>query len=127
LAGAPTAPTQTLGDNTTKIATDAFVIANAGISTGTTFTSSGGLDETTLLGGGSAGKFTTATVTTGSTVITMGSTVPAAPHGWHCSASDITNPLDIIVGTSASTTTAKLTVALAITAGDVIEFSCVGY
>jgi hypothetical protein len=28
LAGAPTAPTQTLGDNTTKIATDAFVIAN---------------------------------------------------------------------------------------------------
>jgi hypothetical protein len=96
------------------------------ISGSTTFTSSGGLDETTLVGGATAGKFTTATVTSGSTVITMGGSI-SAPHGWHCSASDITHPTDIIVGTSASTTTAKLTVASAITAGDVIEFNCEGY
>ena len=95
-------------------------------STGTTFTSSGGLDEITLVGGATAGKFTTATVTSGSTVITMGNSLTAA-HGWHCSASDITHPLDLIVGTSAGTTTATLTVAVAITASDVIEFSCVGY
>jgi hypothetical protein len=97
------------------------------ISAGTTFTSSGGLDETTLVGGATAGQFTTATLTTGSTVITMGASVPAAPHGWHCAASDQTHPLDIIVGTSASTTTCKLTVAVAITIGDVIEFSAIGY
>jgi hypothetical protein len=95
-------------------------------SRGTTFTSSGGLGDTTLVGGATAGKFTTVTVTSGSTVITMGNSA-TAPHGWHCNASDITHPADIIVGTSASVTTATLTVATAITAGDILEFSCVGY
>jgi len=96
------------------------------IAGGIAFTSSGGLDETTLVGGATAGKFTTATVTSGSTVITMGN-LATAPHGWHCDASDITHPLDIIIGTSASTTSCTLTVAVAITAGDVIEFSAIGY
>jgi hypothetical protein len=96
------------------------------ISGGTTFTSSGGLDEVTLLGGATAGKFTTSTLTTGSTVITMGNSA-TAPNGWHCSASDITHPLDIIIGTSASATSCTLTVAVAITLGDVIEFSAIGY
>jgi hypothetical protein len=50
-----------------------------------------------------------------------------APHGWHCSASDITHPLDIIIGTPTSTATATLTIASAITVNDVIEFSCIGY
>ena len=95
-------------------------------SSGTTFTSSGGLDEGTLAGGATAGTFTTSTLTTGSTVITMGGGV-VAPHGWHCSASDITHPLDIIIGTSTSTATATLTIASAITVNDVIEFSCIGY
>jgi hypothetical protein len=103
------------------------ILLAAVIPAGTTFTSSGGLDETTLLGGSTVGKFTTATVTTGSTVITMGASVSAAPHGWRCNAADITHPLDIIVGTSVSTTTCRLTVAVAITAGDVIEFSALGY
>jgi hypothetical protein len=114
-----------IGNGTAGNATGTLKAA-AHISTGTTFTSSGGLDETTLVGGATAGKFTTATVTSGSTVITMGNSA-TAPNGWHCSASDITHPLDIIVGTSASTTTALLTVASSITAGDVIEFSCMGY
>lgn len=96
------------------------------IAGGATFTSSGGLDEGSLVGGATAGQFTTATVTTGSTVITMGNSA-TAPQGWHCSASDKTHPLDIIIGTSRSPTTCTLTVALAITVGDVIEFSAVGY
>jgi hypothetical protein len=96
------------------------------ISVGTTFTSNGGLDEGTLLGGATAGKFTTSTLTTGSTVITMGNSA-TAPHGWRCSASDITHPLDIVIGTSLSVTQCTLTVAVAITLNDVIEFSAIGY
>ena len=112
--------------NGTSGNTSGRVKAAGYMSVGTTFTSSGGLNDTGLTGGATAGKFTTATLTSGSTVITMGNSA-TAPNGWHCSASDITHPSDIIVGTSASATTATLTVASAITAGDVIEFSCMGY
>jgi hypothetical protein len=97
------------------------------LSLGTTFTSSGGLNDTALTGGATAGKFTTATLTSGSTVITMGNSA-TAPHGWACSAFDITHPADVIQAAPTSATTITLTVATSITAGDVIQFGpCIAY
>lgn len=101
--------------------------ANGFVSGGTTFSSSGGLSETTLTGGATSGKFTTVGVTSGSTIVTMGSSA-TAPTGWACSALDITHPNDVITASPTSTTTITLTVASAITAGDVIQFGpCIAY
>src|ERR1700691_4138265 len=87
------------------------------MSVGTTFTSSGGLGDITLVGGATAGKFTTVTVTSGSTVITMGNTA-TAPTGWACSGFDIPPPADTVLVAPTSATTVTITVT-AITAGDV--------
>jgi hypothetical protein len=118
------------------ILSPAFVSScGSGLDSCAPFTSSGGLNETSLTGGPTAGRFTTATATTGSTTITMGTyatgrnptTQIAAPNGWHCSASDQTHPANLIVGTSVSTTQCLLTVVTAIAPGDVIEFSAIAY
>lgn len=127
-----TAPTsgyqQRIGQSTiTTIGSSNALTANGFISGGTTFTSSGGLSETTLTGGATSGKFTTVGVTSGSTVVTMGSSA-TAPHSWACSALDITHPNDVITASPTSATTITLTVASAITAGDVIQFGpCIAY
>ena len=119
---------QRLGQTTiTTTGSTNALTANGFVSGGTIFTSSGGLSETTLVGGATSGKFTTVGVTTGSTVVTMGSSA-TAPHGWACSALDITHPADVITASPTSATTITLTVASAITSGDVIQFGpCIAY
>ena len=116
-----------LGQGTSAASSGTLELAGL-ISVGTKFTSSGGLDEGSLVGGATAGSFTTATVTSGSTTITVGNaTTNIAPHGWSCWATDVTHPTDLLSCVSASTTTFTITVSSAITAGDVITFGAIGY
>ena len=59
------------------------------MSVGTTFTSNGGCSEGTLVGGATAGKFTTSGSTGCTVIITMGNSA-TAPNGWSCTAIDLT-------------------------------------
>jgi hypothetical protein len=95
--------------------------------TGTTFTSSGGCSEGTLVGGATAGKFTTSGSTGCTTVITMGNSA-TAPNGWSCTAIDLTTVGDVTNPHQTATTTTTVTIATGtIVASDVIQFSCIGY
>lgn len=96
------------------------------ISVGTKFTTSGGCGETsgTTTGGATAGKFQTSGTTSCSTVITL----PTAPHGWSCTAIDLTTSADAVNPHQTATTTTSATITSGTIVGsDVIQFSCVGY
>lgn len=97
---------------------------SADIRVGTKFTSNAGCSETTLVGGATAGKFTS--VSTACTVIVTMGDADTAPNGWACSGYDITTPA---TGTfkevATGATTASFT--LAVTASDVIIFQCIGF
>lgn len=97
------------------------------LSNGTTFTSSGGCAEGTLVGGATMGKFTTSGSTGCTTTITMGNSVSSA-HGWECIAHDLTTVGDVSNPhlTSSNTTTATIATGT-IVSGDVISFACWGY
>lgn len=97
------------------------------MSLGTTFTSNAGCGDTTLTGGATAGKYTSVTAGTCTTVITMGNTA-TAPNGWSCTATDLTTAADAgnIKQTATTTTTASLN-ETTVAANDVIQFSCIGY
>jgi hypothetical protein len=96
-------------------------------SRGTTFTSSGGCTEGTLVGGATAGKFTTSGSTSCTTIITMGNSA-TAPTGWDCHAIDLTTIGDVTNPHQTASTTTTATIATGtIVANDVIQFSCIGY
>jgi hypothetical protein len=99
--------------------------AAAYISAGTTFTASG-CANSTLVGGASAGTYTSVTAGSCTVTITMGNSSTSA-HGWVCDAHDITTVADannVTMGSS-TTTTANL-VEGTVAANDVIAFKCTG-
>jgi hypothetical protein len=109
------------GDTTGKVKAAGYM------SVGTTFTSSGGCTEGTLVGGATAGKFTTSGSTGCTTVITMGNSA-TAPNGWSCTAIDLTTVGDVTNPHQTATTTTTATIATGtIVTSDVIQFSCIGY
>lgn len=91
------------------------------VSVGTTFTASG-CSVGTLVGGASAGTMVSGT--TGACTITI--TLPTAPTGWACSASDRTTPANLISQTTGGSTTTCVITGTTIT-NDVISFSAVAY
>ncbi len=99
------------------------VTAPAVISGGTTFTVSGCAAGTTV-GGAAAGTFKAGTSGKCAAVITPGGGTKA-PHGWSCSAANLTTP-DALIHQTASTM-ATATLAGKTAAGDVISFYCMGY
>lgn len=109
------------GDTTGKLKAAGYM------SVGTTFTSNAGCGDTTLTGGATAGKYTSVTAGTCTTVITMGNSA-TAPNGWSCTATDLTTIADVgnIHQSGTSATTASLN-ETTVAANDVIQFSCVGY
>jgi hypothetical protein len=95
------------------------------ISTNTKFTAAGCSNSSTI-GGAAAGQFTSGTTGTCTVTISInGATGATAPNGWHCNASNRTNPANPMVTTSSTTTTA--TISGTTTSGDVISFACTGY
>lgn len=106
--------------------TTAVLKSAAVMSAGTTFTASG-CANSTLVGGASAGKYTSVTAGSCTVTITMGNSA-TAPTGWACDAHDLTTVADannVTMGTS-TTTTANL-VEGTVAANDVISFKCTGY
>jgi hypothetical protein len=93
----------------------------APISAGSTFTiTSGCATVSSLTGGPTTGSFVTTTTGTCAAVLAL----PTAPHGWMCTANDITHP---VVFTQTATGTASCTVSATTTSGDTILFEAVGY
>lgn len=88
-------------------------------STGTKFTASGCSNSATT-GGAIAGQFTSGTTGTCTVAITL----PTAPNGWSCRATDITN-VATLNQTAKSTT--SCTVSGTTTTNDVVIFSAMGY
>jgi hypothetical protein len=88
---------------------------------GTTFTASG-CNNSTLVGGATAGSYDSGTSGTCTVVLTTGVT---APHGYACTANDLTTTADTIKQTASSQTTATLSGTTA--SGDVISFACTPY
>jgi hypothetical protein len=116
-----------VGVGTTNGASTAGSVAAASFqSRGTTFTASG-CGNTTLVGGATAGKYTSVTAGSCTVTITMGNSA-TAPNGWVCDAHDLTTVADannVTMGSS-TTTTANL-VEGTVAASDVISFKCTGY
>lgn len=97
------------------------------MSVGTTFTSNAGCGDTTLTGGATAGKYTSVTAGTCTTIITMGNSA-TAPNGWSCVATDLTTAGD--AGNIHQTATAAATASFTegtVAANDVIAFHCIGF
>ena len=120
-AGVLACGTATPGNTTCRIKAAGYM------SVGTTFTSNAGCGDTTLVGGATAGKYTSVTAGSCTTVITMGNAA-TAPNGWNCTATDLTTAADNgnIRQTATTTTTASLNEGTVV-ANDVIQFSCIGY
>jgi len=125
--GATTPASGTFTTLTTTGGGASTVTAGGFISGSTTFTSNGGCTEGTLVGGSTAGKFTTSGSTSCTVIVTMGGGVTAT-NGWSCTAIDLTTAIDVTNPhqTASSTTTATFATGT-IVAGDVIQFSCIGY
>lgn len=96
--------------------------------TGSTFIASG-CSNSTLVGGASAGSYTSGTTGTCTVIVTMGNngngSASAASNGLVCSVWDVTTPADLQNMTASTTTTA--TFSGTTLSGDVIKFACVGY
>jgi hypothetical protein len=93
------------------------------VSSVATFTASG-CSNSALVGGATAGTYTSGTTGTCTVVVTMGNT-SNAPHGWACAANDLTTPADTIKQTASTATTATLSGTTV--SGDAINFQCIGY
>lgn len=92
------------------------------ISGGTTFSVSGCTTVSNIVGGSTAGSFSTSTIGTCTAVITLGGIT--APNGWDCAVNDRTTANLFRVSASTQTTvTLSGTSAL----NDVISFHCEGY
>jgi hypothetical protein len=110
-----------LADNSADTSISAANVTSSGafISGGTKFTTSGcSISSTT--GGATAGTMTSGTTGTCTVVITL----PTAPNGWHCAASNRT--AKTAVPTTASSTT-SCTIEGSTTTGDVISFLAMAY
>jgi len=93
-------------------------------SNGTTFTSSAGCSETSLVGGAGAGQFTSGTSGVCTTTLTWGAG-PSAPNHWSCLVFDQTTST---LGFVTSSTTAGVTVSVTTTSGDIVVVApCEGY
>lgn len=91
------------------------------ISNSTTFTVASGCGTVgSVTGGGTTGSFTA-----GQTGCIPVINLPTAPHGWYCSAHDITHSADAFVQTATSTT--SCTVSATVTSSDLVVFNAVGY
>jgi hypothetical protein len=90
------------------------------------FTTNNGCTDSATSGGATAGTFTVTSVSC-TEIITMGGAL-TAPHGWSCTAIDLTTLADVTNPhqTATSTTTATI-VTGTIVSGDKIQFSCIGY
>jgi hypothetical protein len=88
---------------------------------GTTFTASG-CSNSTLVGGATAGRYTSGTTGTCTVTITMGNSATST-NGWSCSVSNRTTA-NLMRQTAATTTTA--TFEGVTVSGDVIGFGCIG-
>jgi hypothetical protein len=113
-------------DSTSVGDSQSTVRAAGYLSQGTTFTASG-CANSTLVGGATAGTYTSVTGGSCTVTITMGSSSTAV-HGWVCDAHDLTTAVDannVTMGSS-TTTTANL-VEGTVLANDVIAFKCMGY
>lgn len=108
-------------NNTARVTVNDANVTNtvAYISAGTTFGASG-CSVGTLVGGVAAGRFTSGT--TGACSVTV--TLPTAPNGWACAASNQTTAN--LIRQSASTTT-SCTITGTTVSGDVISFQAMGY
>lgn len=91
------------------------------ISGGTKFTASGCSNSTTV-GGQTAGSYNSGT--SGTCTVTI--TLPTAPNGWVCFASDVTTAVDVSQPMTASTTT-SCTISGTTVSGDTIKFAALGY
>lgn len=109
---------------TTLTATGTLTAAGT-ISGGTTFTitsgcGTSGTAPSSLTGGAATGSFVS-NVTSCVPIIVL----PTAPHGWWCSAHDITTPADTF--TQTATGTAACTLSATVSASDVIVFHAEAY
>lgn len=113
--------------NGAAASTVARLKASAYMSLGTKFATNAGCTEGTLVGGGSAGKFTIGTGGSCTVIVTMGDTA-TAPNGWACQVSDMTTSIDAynVHESASNATTATFVVGVAVSS-DVIQFSCIGY
>jgi len=90
---------------------------------GTTFTASG-CSNSTLVGGATAGKFTSGTTGTCTVTITMGNS-DTATNGWACFANDLTTNTNLWSETA--TTTTSCTIQGTTVTSDVINFGAIAY
>lgn len=97
----------------------ALLQTGAIVSGGTKFTASGCSNSTTV-GGATAGKFSSGT--TGTCAVTV--TLPTAPNGWTCYASDLTTP---VVFTQTASATTSCTISATTVSGDVVTFVAMAY
>lgn len=93
--------------------------ASSIIAGGTKFTASGCANSATV-GGATAGQFTSGT--TGACAVTI--TLPTAPNGWTCYATDLTTTANF-TQTASSTTSCGVTGTT--TTSDVVHFMAIGY
>lgn len=100
------------------------------VSTGSSPTGNTGTCSTavTMTGGSTAGTWSSTgvcAITTGTIIL---SAMPAAPHGYACSATDQTTAAVVLQQTATTTTSVTFTVRTTPTAAnDVINFLCMGY
>jgi hypothetical protein len=104
----------------TTVGTGTIDLVGAAISKGTKFTASG-CSLSATVGGRQAGQFASGTTGTCTVVITL----PTAPNGWACHASDINVPANAIAQSGTSTTSCTITGTT--TSGNTVVFSAIGY
>lgn len=93
-------------------------------SNGTTFTSSAGCSETSLVGGAGAGQFTSGTSGACTTTLTWGAG-PSAPNHWSCLVFDQTTST---LGFVTSSTPSGVTITVTTISGDIVIVApCEGY
>lgn len=105
------------GDTTTS---GSLTTTTGAISGGTKFTATGCSNGTTV-GGATAGSFASGTTGTCTVAITL----PTAPNGWACYASNISTPANPMAQSAVSTTSCTITGTT--TSGNTIVFSAMGY
>lgn len=116
--------TLTFGNSTDN---PAYIFSGSGLTTSTGYVSGGtkftatGCNNGTTVGGATAGRFASGTSGACNVVITL----PTAPNGWACHASDQTTPANLIAQSASSTTSCTITGTTI--SGDTVSFSATGY
>lgn len=119
-------PGDAIHTGTGKVSLGDRTNAPAFMASGTTFTASG-CGNGTLVGGATAGKFTSGDAGGScSIVITMGASM-AATTGWSCHVQDLSAPAKVWGQTASDATTATFLSPGVTTSTNVVSFFCVGY